>query len=93
MNDYRAVAYLLDAYNPGKAGGTGETFDWEIARTIGVKARVILAGGLTPTNVRQAIELVRPYGVDVSTGVEISPGKKDAGLVRAFIRAAKGVDK
>lgn len=89
--DYRAAAYLLDAYSPRAAGGTGETFDWEIARVISPKHRVILAGGLTPANVRQAIDVVKPYGVDVSTGVEGSPGKKDAGLVRAFIRAAKGV--
>lgn len=89
--DYRAAAYLLDAYSPRSVGGTGETFDWEIARAISPKHRVILAGGLTPANVRQAIDVVRPYGVDVSTGVESGPGKKDVGLVRAFIRAAKGV--
>lgn len=87
VGKYRAAAYLLDAYHPAIVGGTGETFDWEIARTIGATRRVILAGGLNAANVRQAIATVKPYGVDVSTGVESSPGKKDAELVRAFIKA------
>lgn len=89
--DYSASAYLLDAYDPEAVGGTGKTFDWELARTVSAAHRVILAGGLTPANVGQAVALVKPYGVDVSTGVESSPGKKDAGLLRAFIRAARGV--
>lgn len=91
IEEYRTSAYLLDAYNPGVVGGTGETFDWEIARTVSAARRIILAGGLTPSNVSRAVALVKPYGVDVSTGVESSPGKKDAELVQAFIRMAKGV--
>ena len=89
LAEYRAAAYLLDAYSPALVGGTGETFDWDLAREARRHGPVILAGGLTPENVRQAIGVVRPYGVDVSTGVESAPGKKDAGLVRAFIKAAK----
>ncbi len=87
---YRVPTYLLDAYDPRTVGGTGKTFDWELAREVSERRPVILAGGLTPANVGQAIAVVKPYGVDVSTGVESSPGKKDADLVKAFIRAAKG---
>jgi len=89
---YRVPAYLLDAYVPGVPGGTGHTFDWEIA----VKAKefgpVILSGGLNPDNVRQAIEKVRPYGVDVSSGVESAPRKKDPAKLKAFIRAVAEAD-
>ncbi|MDA8189667.1 MAG: phosphoribosylanthranilate isomerase [Dehalococcoidales bacterium] len=90
LASYRVPAYLLDAYSPEMVGGTGKAFDWELAREATGLGRVILAGGLTPLNVRQAIESVGPYGVDVSTGVESSPGKKDAALVHAFVRAVKG---
>jgi phosphoribosylanthranilate isomerase len=86
-----ANAILLDSHVPGKLGGTGERADWELARRVveGQKLPVILAGGLTPNNVSEAIRLVRPYAVDVSTGVESSPGVKDIGLVRRFIAEAK----
>lgn len=90
IGKYRASAYLLDTYVPDAVGGTGQTFDWEGARAISAAYRVILAGGLTPGNVQQAIQVVNPYGVDVSTGVEASPGRKDIALMRAFISAAKG---
>ncbi len=89
---YSVPTYLLDAYNPGLPGGTGETFDWGIAMEFALARRVILAGGLTPSNVGRAVAAVKPYGVDVSSGVESSPGKKDAVLVRAFIKSVKGVD-
>ncbi len=87
---YATDAWLLDAYAPSQVGGTGATFNWELA----VKARelgrpVFLAGGLTPENVAEAVRRVRPYAVDVSTGVERAPGRKDHEKVRAFIRAAK----
>ncbi|MBI4319431.1 MAG: phosphoribosylanthranilate isomerase [Chloroflexi bacterium] len=89
MEGYNLRAYLLDAFNPAIVGGTGETFDWELAKEARRYGMVILAGGLTPANVRRAVEAVDPFGVDVSTGVESAPGKKDPQLVRAFIKAAK----
>jgi phosphoribosylanthranilate isomerase len=84
-------AFLLDAYVPGVPGGTGHRFPWQLA----VEAQqfgkpVIVAGGLTPGNVAQCVEQTRPYGVDVSTGVEAAPGKKDPVKVRDFIAAAQG---
>ena len=88
LEAYRDVdAYLLDAYSPEKKGGTGEVFKWELA----VKAKkfgkpIILAGGLTVNNVQEAIRIVRPSGVDVSSGVESSPGKKDPQLLKEFIQ-------
>lgn len=81
---------LLDAHDPEKHGGTGTTVDWRRAQIVARTRRVILAGGLTPFNVRKAIEEVRPYAVDVASGVESSPGIKDHGLLRAFIAAATG---
>lgn len=87
---YKADAILLDAYAVGERGGTGETFDWAIARKV-VKLvdQVYLAGGLTPENVAEAIRAVKPFAVDVASGVESSPGKKDPARVAAFIKAAK----
>jgi len=88
-----AAAFLLDTYMPGVPGGTGMTFDWDLARMASSRAKVILAGGLTPQNVASAVEAARPYAVDVSSGVEDDiPGKKSRPLVNAFIRAAKGVE-
>lgn len=85
---------VLDSSRAGEFGGSGRTFPWEIAREF-VEAhrglRVVLAGGLTPENVARAVEIVRPFGVDVTTGVESSSGQKDHGLVRAFIAAAQGL--
>ena len=80
---------LLDAHDPVRHGGTGKTVDWQRAHLVAKQRRVILAGGLTPFNVRKAIEEVRPFAVDVASGVESSPGIKDHGLLRAFITAAK----
>ena len=79
-----AKALLLDAHAPGEAGGTGETFDWTSLAAI--KKPVILAGGLTADNVKQAINMVHPFAVDVSSGVESSPGIKDKEKVSAFMR-------
>ncbi len=91
LSDYRAAAYLLDAYHPTKLGGTGETWDWELAAAAKRYGPVILAGGLTPDNVAAAIERVQPYAVDVSSGVEAAPGIKDHQKVQRFIMmAAKG---
>ena len=80
---------LLDAHDPVKHGGTGKTVDWKRAHAVARTRRVVLAGGLTAFNVRSAIEQVRPFGVDVASGVESSPGIKDHGLMRAFITAAR----
>lgn len=81
--------FLVDAFSEGIYGGTGQTADWELAAEVARVWRVILAGGLTSDNVKEAVQRVRPYGVDVSSGVEASPGKKDCEKVRAFIEAAK----
>jgi phosphoribosylanthranilate isomerase len=88
--EYRCAAYLLDAWSPDSYGGTGRTFNWELAREAKRFGAIVLAGGLTPENVAEAIAQVAPYGVDVSGGVEAAPGRKDPDKVRAFIRRAKG---
>ncbi len=85
----RSSAWLLDAYSAAGYGGTGKTFRWDLAREAGRRKPVILAGGLTPANVAQAVREARPYAVDVASGVEKSPGRKDPIKMRAFIRAAK----
>ncbi len=82
---------LLDAYHPDAFGGTGHRADWDIAAALAPTCRLLLAGGLNPTNVAEAIGRVQPWGVDVSSGVEIEPGRKDHEAVRAFIAAAKSV--
>jgi phosphoribosylanthranilate isomerase len=87
---YPGEQLLLDASVPGLPGGTGKTFDWAIAAEVAKERKLTLAGGLTPDNVAEAIQVVRPFRVDVASGVESAPGKKDLKLVRAFIRAAKG---
>lgn len=83
---------LLDADDPVRHGGTGRTIEWSRARLVAQTREVILAGGLTPANVRQAIAAVRPFAVDVSSGVEMRPGIKDAELIRRFIAAARATD-
>lgn len=83
------AAVLLDAFVPGEVGGTGRTAPWDLLAGFDPGVPVILAGGLTPENVVDAIRAVRPWGVDVASGVESAPGKKDPGKVRAFIQAAK----
>lgn len=94
LNRYRASAFLLDTYEKGKMGGTGRAIPsmWKVARTAGERwsVPVILAGGLNPGNVREAVKAANPFAVDVSSGVESTPGKKDKRLIREFIRAAKG---
>jgi phosphoribosylanthranilate isomerase len=94
LADFSTDTVLLDSSRPGEFGGSGRTFPWEIGRSL-VEAnrhlRVALAGGLTPQNVAEAIATVRPFGVDVTTGVEGTPGRKDHGRLRAFIAAARAV--
>ncbi len=89
LSAYRVDAILLDAYVEGMAGGTGTTFDWSLAVEAKAWGPIILAGGLTPDNVAEAISRVRPYGVDVSSGVESSPGVKDHAKVKAFVETVK----
>jgi phosphoribosylanthranilate isomerase len=86
---YGGQVILLDSYMPGVKGGTGTSFDWAVAREVARIRQVVLAGGLTPTNVAEAISAVLPYGVDTASGVESAPGIKDLDRVRAFVRAAK----
>lgn len=82
--------FLVDAWHPTLAGGTGRTLDVELARRAAGLGRMLLAGGLTPDNVAAAVAAVRPAGVDVASGVESAPGRKDPGAIRAFVAAARG---
>jgi phosphoribosylanthranilate isomerase len=82
-----SVTLLLDAYDPDRRGGTGTAADWEAAARLAARRRVLLAGGLTPANVAAAVARVRPYGIDVSSGVESAPGLKDPGRLAALFRA------
>ncbi len=92
LENYATDAFLLDAYSKSGLGGTGEKFNWDLAIAAQrFNKPIFLAGGLTPENVAAAVAQVRPFAVDVSSGVESSPGKKDAAKVRAFIAAAKSV--
>jgi phosphoribosylanthranilate isomerase len=86
---YRTDYHLLDAHRPGVPGGTGESFDWELAADRRSDVPLILAGGLTPDNVGDAIGVARPFAVDVASGVEAEPGVKDHALMRAFAEAAQ----
>ncbi len=89
IGEYKVDALLLDSYHPDMVGGTGATFDWELAvaaKMFGMP--VILSGGLTPENVAEAVRLVKPYAVDVASGVETFQGKKDLDKVRNFIEQA-----
>lgn len=90
MAAYDTCAYLLDAFAPAQRGGTGTTCDWEAAKeAVAMGKPIILAGGLGPENVAEAVRIVRPYAVDASGGVEASPGKKDHERIRSFIHNAK----
>ncbi|NUM79543.1 phosphoribosylanthranilate isomerase [bacterium] len=90
FDDYRAAAFLLDAYDEKEMGGTGKRFNWLLAREANEFGKIILAGGLTPENVEEAVSIVHPWGVDVSSGVESGePGKKDHLKVRLFAERAR----
>ncbi|MEW6034359.1 MAG: phosphoribosylanthranilate isomerase [Chloroflexota bacterium] len=89
LPQYRVSAYLLDSYLEGRHGGTGVTFNWDLARQAAQYGPVVLGGGLHPGNVWLAITMVQPYGVDVCSGVEASPGEKDPSKVRDFIQAVR----
>ena len=93
LGGYRVAAFLLDTYKEGMRGGTGETFDWNIAASNEAKSlgQLILSGGLTPGNVCEAIGKVRPYCVDTSSGVELEPGRKDHEKVAEFIDRVRSI--
>jgi phosphoribosylanthranilate isomerase len=84
--------HLLDAYSPRTPGGTGETFDWELARRHPRTPPMVLSGGLDPDNVGAAIDTARPFAVDVVTGTEAAPGRKDPAKLKAFVRAVEAAD-
>jgi phosphoribosylanthranilate isomerase len=84
-------AVMIDAHVPGQYGGTGQAAPWDLLAGFDPGVPLILAGGLTPENVAEAIRIVRPYGVDVASGVEASPGRKDPQRVRQFVEAVRGL--
>ncbi len=92
LSNYDVNAFLLDTYVEGKMGGTGQVFDWDLALKAKTRARIIVAGGLDPDNVAQAVRRVKPYGVDVGSGVESRPGRKDPHKIRQFIKAVRSVE-
>ncbi|MFQ5686874.1 MAG: phosphoribosylanthranilate isomerase [Candidatus Scalindua sp.] len=89
IKEYKPDAILLDGYSENKMGGAGASFDWKIVKRLRTSIPVIVAGGLTHLNVSQAIRIANPYAVDVSSGVESKPGKKDRKLIKKFIDAVK----
>jgi phosphoribosylanthranilate isomerase len=93
LEEYPVHAFLLDARDGARYGGTGKVFEWSLAGPVQKLRPIILAGGLRPENVAEAIRTVRPYGVDVSSGVESRPGRKDRALLRAFIDEVRNASK
>lgn len=89
FDDFKCSSFLLDSFSGMEYGGTGKTFDWLLAREANEFGKIIVAGGLNPDNVTHAIEIAQPWGVDVSSGVEIQPGKKDREKVLRFVQCAR----
>jgi phosphoribosylanthranilate isomerase len=92
LRAFHTDLHLLDAHVPGARGGTGESFNWELARTHEGTVPVVLSGGLTPDNVGQAIEVARPFAVDTASGTEAEPGRKDPAKLTAFFRGVEAAD-
>ena len=93
LGEYPVQAFLLDSRDDALYGGTGQTFDWSLAESVKGIRPIVLAGGLRPENVAEAIRTVQPYGVDVCSGVESAPGKKDAGKLIAFMDEVRNASK
>ncbi len=91
LGHYKTSAYLLDTFVNGQHGGTSRIFDWQVAVDAKRYGRIILSGGITPENVSEAVRVVNPYAVDVNSGVESSPGKKDKSRIRQFFSAIRNV--
>lgn len=88
IKKYKVDAYLFDTYQEGQEGGTGKVFNWNLLREHKIEKPVILSGGLNPQNIQEALSVANPFAVDVSSGVEKSPGIKDPRLIRAFLDSA-----
>ena len=89
LDEYEADLFLLDAYSARVRGGTGERFDWGVAKSLKGRDNIVVSGGLDPENVREAVEFFEPFGVDASSSLEDGPGRKNGELVRRFVLAAK----
>jgi phosphoribosylanthranilate isomerase len=89
IDEYEADLFLLDAYSSRARGGTGERFDWGVAKSLKGRDNIVISGGLRPENVREAVGFFEPFGVDASSSLEDGPGRKNGELVRRFVLAAK----
>ena len=89
LDEYEADLFLLDAHSARARGGTGERFDWGVAKSLKGRDNIVVSGGLDPENVREAVEFFEPFGVDASSSLEDGPGRKNGELVRRFVLAAK----
>jgi phosphoribosylanthranilate isomerase len=89
LDEYEAELFLLDAYSARARGGTGERFDWRVAKSVKVRDNIVVSGGLGPENVREAVGFFEPFGVDASSSLEDEPGRKNGERVRRFVLAAK----
>ena len=89
LDEYEVDLILLDAYSERVRGGTGQRFDWEVAKSSTGRDNIVVSGGLSPENVRDAIEFFEPYGVDASSSLEDEPGRKNSERVRRFVLAAR----